>query len=104
MGVLSGPVGIITLHGYGYLLELRSYPGRQPEEPDNEKVIRGSRDGFAENILLNAGLIRRRIRDPQLRFELHKITTIGQTDVAIVYMNDIVNKKHLKWVKNELTK
>lgn len=102
LGVLSGPVGIITLHGYGYLLELRSYPGRQPEEPDNEKVIRGSRDGFAENILLNAGLIRRRIRDPQLRFELHKITTIGQTDVAIVYMNDIVNKKHLKWVKKRI--
>ncbi len=102
LGVLSGPVGVITLHGYGYLLELRNYPGRQPDEPDNEKVIRGSRDGFAENILINAGLIRRRIRDPQLRFELHKVSTIGQTDVAIVYMKDIVNKKHLKWIKKRL--
>lgn len=102
LGVLSGPVGVITLHGHGYLLELRNYPGRQPDEPDNEKVIRGSRDGFAENILINAGLIRRRIRDPQLRFELHKITSLGKTDVAIVYMKELVNKKHLKWVKKRL--
>ncbi|RNC97798.1 spore germination protein [Lysinibacillus halotolerans] len=102
IGVLAGQVGIITLHGYSYLLELRSYPGRQPDEPDNEKVIRGSRDGFAENIMLNSALIRRRIRDPQLRFELHKITTLGHTDVAICYMKDIVNKKHLKWVQKRL--
>ncbi|RUL55084.1 MULTISPECIES: spore germination protein [Lysinibacillus] len=102
LGVLSGQVGIITQSGYGYVLELRSYPGRQPDEPDNEKVIRGSRDGFAENIMLNTALIRRRIRDPQLRFELHKISTLGQTDVAIAYMKDIVNTKHLKWIKKRL--
>ncbi|MDI7741453.1 spore germination protein [Lysinibacillus fusiformis] len=102
IGVLSGVVGIITLSGYGYLLELRNYPGRQPEEPDNEKVIRGSRDGFAENIILNTGLVRRRIRDPQLRIELHKITSIGHTDIAICYMKDIVNDKHLKLIKKRL--
>ncbi|HWK24125.1 MAG TPA: spore germination protein [Ureibacillus sp.] len=102
LGVLSGQVGFITANGYGYLMELRSYPGRQPDEPDNEKVIRGSRDGFAENIMLNTALIRRRIRDPQLRFELHKVSTLGQTDVAIAYMKDIVNPKHLKWLDKRL--
>ncbi len=99
LSVLSGTVGIITLHGFAYTLELRNYPGRTPEEPDNEKVIRGSRDGFAENIIINAGLIRRRIRSPQLRFNLHKLSELGQTDVAIVYMNDLVNEKHLEWIK-----
>lgn len=102
LGVLSGTVGFITLNGFGYLMELRNYPGRQPMEPDNEKVIRGSRDGFAENIILNTALIRRRIRSPQLRCELHKITDIGHTDVAIVYMNDLVNEKHLTWLKKRL--
>lgn len=103
LGVLSGTVGIITLHGFAYTLELRNYPGRTPEEPDNEKVIRGSRDGFAENIIINAGLIRRRIRSPQLRLELHKLSDLGQTDVAIAYMNDIVNNKHLEWIKKRLS-
>lgn len=101
-GILSGQVGFITEHGYCYVTELRSYPGRQPDEPDNEKVIRGSRDGFAENIMLNTALIRRRIRSPELRFDLHKITTIGKTDIAIAYMNDLVNEKHLKWLKKRL--
>nr|WP_106784589.1 spore germination protein [Lysinibacillus timonensis] len=99
LGVLGGTVGIVTLHGYAYNLELRNYPGRTPEEPDNEKVIRGSRDGFAENIIINAGLIRRRIRSPQLRFELHQLSDLGQTDVAIVYMNDIVNENNLAWIR-----
>lgn len=102
IGVLSGVVGIITLHGYGYLLELRNYPGRQPDEPDNEKVIRGSRDGFAENIMLNTALIRRRVRTPQLRYELHKITDIGHTDIAIAYIKDLVNDKHLQWIQKRL--
>ena len=44
-----------------------------PEEPDNEKVVRGSRDGFTENIVQNTALIRRRIRDANLRFELHQV-------------------------------
>lgn len=99
LGVLSGQVGIITKSGYCYTTEFRSYPGRNPEEPDNERVIRGSRDGFAENIIINASLIRRRIRSPQLRFELQQISTLGKTDVAICYMNEIVNKKHLDWIK-----
>lgn len=102
IGVMSGVVGFVTTGGYSYLMELRSYPGRQPAEPDNEKVIRGSRDGFAENIILNTGLIRRRIRDPQLTIELHKISEIGHTDIAICYMSEIVNQKHLKWLKKRL--
>ena len=97
--VLSGQVGIITKSGYAYTTEFRSYPGRNPEEPDNERVIRGSRDGFAENIIINASLIRRRIRSPQLRFELQQISTLGKTDVAICYMNELVNQEHLEWIK-----
>lgn len=102
LGVMSGQVGFVTLHGYSYVTELRNYPGRQPGEPDNEKVIRGSRDGFAENIMINTSLIRRRIRTPGLRFELHKLSTLGKTDVSIAYIKDIVNDKHLKWIKKRL--
>jgi stage V sporulation protein AF len=103
LGVLSGRVGFVTLHGYAFLAEFREYPGRSPEEPDNEKVIRGSRDGFAENIIQNTGLIRRRIRSTELRFEMHHLTSYGQTDVAISYLADLVNEQHLKWLKERLS-
>lgn len=73
LAILSGRVVFVTEHGYTYGAEFRQYPGRNPEEPDNEKVIRGSRDGFAENIIINAALIRRRIRTPQLSMAAYAV-------------------------------
>lgn len=103
VGILSGRVGFVTQDGYAYLAEFRNYPGRNPEEPDNEKVIRGSRDGFSENIIINAALIRRRIRSPELRMNLQQVTNIGKTDVAVVYMQDLVNESHLSFVKKRIS-
>lgn len=100
--VLSGQLGIVTSQGYVFTVDVRSYPGRQPEEPDNEKVIRGARDGFTENILQNTALIRRRIRDVSLRFELTKISTRGQTDIAIGYIKGLASKEHLNYLRKRL--
>ncbi|MEO4053280.1 spore germination protein [Solibacillus sp. CAU 1738] len=99
LAVLSGRIGFITENGFCYGSEFRNYPGRNPEEPDNEKVIRGSRDGFAENIIQNVALIRRRIRSTELRFQMFQISNVGKTDVSICYLNDIVNTDHLQWVR-----
>ena len=49
-------------------------------EPDLEKVTRGSRDGFVETLLLNANLIRRRVRSPRLCFSMHSVGTESRTD------------------------
>ncbi len=100
--ILSGQAGFITPEGYVFLIDVRSYPGRQPEEPDNEKVIRGSRDGFTENILTNTALIRRRIRTPDLRFEMHQTTVKGKTDVVIAFMEGAASKDHLKYIRTRL--
>lgn len=102
--VLSGQLGIVTTNGYTFTIDVRSYPGRQPEEPDNEKVIRGSRDGFTENILHNTALIRRRIRDVKLRFELSQITTKGQTDVAISFIKGIASEEHIDYIRERMKK
>lgn len=98
LGILSGRVGFVTSSGYCFLAEFREYPGRSPEEPDNEKVIRGSRDGFAENVIQNTALIRRRIRSTNLRYQMHQITTESKTDVVIAYMDNLVNDEHLQWI------
>lgn len=102
--VLSGQLGIVTSKGYVFSVDVRSYPGRQPEEPDNEKVIRGSRDGFTENILTNTALIRRRIRDVSLRFELTKISTRGQTDTVIAFVKGLANEEHLDYIRTRMKK
>lgn len=84
------------------LLDAKQYPGRQPEQPELEKVVRGSKDGFTEAILTNVGLIRRRLRDPRLRFEITKVGERTQTDVAIVYIDDIADTKLVEAVRDKI--
>lgn len=100
--ILSGQAGFVTPDGYVFTIDIRSYPGRQPDEPDNEKVVRGSRDGFTENIIQNTALVRRRLRTEDLRFEMHKVTMNGKTDVAITYMQGAASEEHLTYVRERL--
>mgnify|MGYP000863877241 FL=1 len=101
--VLSGLIAILV-EGFpkAFIVDTRDYPGRQPEEPDTEKVVRGSRDGFVENIIMNTALIRRRIRDERLRTELIKVGERSKTDIAIVYLKDVTNPGLVKTIKKEI--
>lgn len=103
--VLSGLI-VILINGetVGLVIDVRHYPGRQPEEPDVEKVVRGSKDGFTENIIENAGLIRRRIRDEHYRNDIMQIGERSKTDLCLCYIKDVANPGLLKMLKSELKK
>lgn len=87
--------GLISLFIDGsdkaFIIDVRFYPGRSPEEPDTERVIRGSRDGFTENIVENSALIRRRIRDERMRNEMIRVGERSKTDVCVSYLSDVTN-------------
>ncbi|GAA0346976.1 spore germination protein SpoVAF [Bacillus carboniphilus] len=101
--VLSGLIGIVVEGTEKALIvDVRSYPGRQPQEPDTEKVVRGSRDGFVENIIVNTALTRRRIRDEGLRFEMIKVGERSKMDVSIAYIKDIANPDLIEVLRKEL--
>lgn len=61
--LLSG-VTCLFIDGYeaAIAIDCRTYPSRSIEEPDKDKSLRGSRDGFVETIVFNTALMRRRIR------------------------------------------
>ncbi|MFD6439505.1 spore germination protein [Peribacillus sp. NPDC060186] len=101
--VLSGLI-VIVVDGkaMGLVVDVRSYPGRQPVEPETEKVVRGSRDGFVENIIINTAITRRRIRDERLRFEILKVGERSKTDIAIGYIKDIADPDLIEVVRKEL--
>lgn len=90
--LLSG-LNVIFIDGEktAFVVDARHYPGRSPEEPDTERVIRGSRDGFTENIVENTALTRRRIRDARLRNEMLKVGERSKTDVCMCYIKDITD-------------
>jgi len=101
--VLSGQI-VVVIEGEKTALavDVRSYPGRSPQEPDTEKVVRGSRDGFVENIILNTALTRRRIRDERLRFEMIKVGERSKTDVALGYLEDVADADLLNIIRKEI--
>lgn len=84
------------------VIDVRSYPGRGPEEPDTEKVVRGSRDGYTENIIENTALTRRRIRDERLRNEIMRVGRRSKTDISLTYIDGIADPNLIEVVRKEL--
>ena len=103
--VLAGPL-VFLIDGEQKIIavDTRRYPSREPDEADIEKVTRGSRDGFVETLLFNVTLIRRRIRDPRLRTESFKLGRRSLTEVALLYIEDIVNPEILEKIRDKLLK
>ena len=101
--VMSGVVAMF-IDGYDrcILIDARTYPARGVSEPEKDKVLRGSKDGFVETIVFNTALIRRRIRSPQLRMEMLKAGTNSQTDIVLCYMDDRVDRNFLEKIRNRI--
>ncbi|MGC7873579.1 spore germination protein [Desulfosporosinus sp. SYSU MS00001] len=101
--VLSGPMAIfVEGQEKAIIVDLRTYPARQPQEPDIERVTRGSRDGFVETLVMNTALIRRRLRDPKLRMKLVQVGGRSKTDVCIAYIEDITNPEMVRKIQEDL--
>jgi len=103
--ILSGPM-VLFIDGVdqAVILDIRSYPVRSIQEPELEKVERGSRDGFVETMSFNVVLIRRRLRDPNLRMEIMQVGRRSRTDVCVSYIKDIANPELVRAVKDRIKK
>ncbi len=102
---LSGAT-ILFIDGFSdaIIIDARTYPARSTEEPEKEKVLRGSRDGFVETLVFNTALMRRRIRDPKFTAEIVTVGNRSKTDVVITYIKDLVDEKMLKDIRTRLKK
>ena len=98
--VLSGTI-LLVIEGYGkgILIDARTYPTRGMEEPEDDRVLRGSRDGFVETLVFNTALIRRRIRDHRLRMEYTNVGMSSKTDLVLCYMENKVDQKMLERIR-----
>ncbi|WP_430869411.1 spore germination protein [Cytobacillus firmus] len=103
--VLAGPTALVV-DGIDevILIDARTYPVRGPQEPDIERVVRGSRDGFVETLVFNTALTRRRIRDRTLRMEYMQVGRRSKTDVVVSYIEDIADPDMVKKIKESISK
>lgn len=98
--------GIVLLYIEGYdewlMIDCRIYPARSVDEPEKDKVLRGSRDGFVETLNFNSALIRRRIRSPELHMELFTAGKSSKTDIVVCYMESRVDHIFLNNLKKRI--
>ena len=101
--LLSG-VTCLFIDGYEecMTIDCRTYPARGVGEPEKDKVMRGSRDGFVETLIFNTALIRRRIRDPKLTMEILTAGESSHTDIAVCYMKGRVDEDLLDRIRKRI--
>lgn len=101
--VLAGPL-VLLLDGAdkAIVIDARTYPARQPDEPDIERVVRGARDGFTETLIFNTALTRRRLRDASLRMEYMQVGKRSRTDIALAYMEDVANPDLIRTLREKI--
>lgn len=95
---------VLLLDGYteGLVISSKGWQTRSVSEPESEKVVRGPREGLTESLMVNLTLIRRRLKTPDLKFQLVEIGTKTKTKVSVCYIESIANDKILAEVMKRL--
>jgi spore germination protein KA len=101
--ILSGD-SVIYIEGSSSALAVgtRGWEARSVAEPETETVVRGPREGFIEDLAVNCALIRRKIKNPNLKMEMLKIGRQTKTDICVCYLKGIVDPGIVQEVKTRL--
>lgn len=95
----------ILLIGKHYIaLETKKDITRSITSPNTENVIRGPSDAFTENIEINIGLIKRRIKNNNLWIKNYNIGLYTKTNISLIYINTIVKEELINMIDDRLNK
>lgn len=83
---------------------VQGFSFRSVSEPESETSERGSREGFVEPLRINMSLLRRRLKNPDLRFETMTVGSVSKTDICMCYLTDAVSQSILKKLRQKLEK
>jgi spore germination protein len=92
LAALSGEA-ILFLDGVNNALVIsaRGWEHRTVQEPQTQTLIRGPRLGFTETLRVNTSLLRRYLRDPNLKLKTIYIGRRSKTEVCVAYLETIAN-------------
>ena len=87
---------------FAIVIDSRTYPARSVAEPETDRVMMGSRDGFVETLVFNTAMVRRRIRDPNLTMHYTSVGERSRTDVVLCYIKGIADDKYVHTLTEKL--
>ncbi|MCI5729145.1 MAG: spore germination protein [Clostridia bacterium] len=102
--LLMAGFALLLLEGASFALAfgVQGFPLRSVDEPANETMQLGSREGFVESVQVNVAMIRRRLRTPDLRFESMTVGKQSRTQIALCYLTDRADPAMLEKLKQRL--
>ncbi|NJD01165.1 MAG: spore germination protein [Ruminiclostridium sp.] len=105
MQVLNG-MSALFVEGCGecILMETRGFEKRNVGKPITETVVKGSQEGFTENLRTNVTLVRKIIKNENLVTEMLPIGNTNHSNCAVMYLEGIANTKVIQEVKKRIKK
>ena len=101
--ILSGDVIIISdFYKEIIFCEAKGYVRRSVSIPITENVVKGPREGFTEAFVDNVSMLRRKIKNADLKFETGYLGRKSNTVVVISYIKGVAPESLIKYVKEQL--
>ena len=88
----------------GLIINTKGWRTRGIDEPSDERVLQGPREGFDEAAMLNLALIRRKLLTPDLCIELQRVGRRTKTAVFICYLEGLADKGTVEKLKKQIAK
>lgn len=100
--ILKGDCVVISDEVIG--VDTKANLSRGITEPNNDKSLKGSKEGFVENILVNTSLVRRHVKSEYLKVKYYDLNGTDNNYISILYMDNICDKEVLEELNNRLGK
>ena len=101
--ILSG-ASVLFIEGCNecIIIDTRGFEKRNVEQPVTESVVKGSQEGFTENLRTNLTLVRRIIKNEKLVIEMLPLGKMDNSNCALLYLEGIVNPKVVNEAKKRI--
>ncbi len=101
--IMSG-FAVLIIDGCSTALSIgaQGFSFRSVSEPESEASERGSKEGLVEPLRINMTLVRRRIKNPNLKFETMTLGGVSKTDICLCYLTDAVSDSILEKLRKRL--
>ncbi|KQL36343.1 hypothetical protein AN960_17155 [Bacillus sp. FJAT-25509] len=95
---------LILIDGFdqGILADSADWQKRALTEPDTQRIGKGSLVGFNEQLKVNVNLLPNMIQTRDFAVENFSLGKKSKTDVAIVYIDEFVDKKVLEETRRKI--
>ena len=87
----------------GILIKARNIPGRSPEEPEHDRVLRGAHVGFVEVLPRSCAMLRRQLPTPSLVMKQFSVGTSSRTNVVLCYLRGRADERYLSYLEKKIT-